>query len=50
MLPKVYHFSISQFEEDDSISIYEGLFADRKFPEDGKPIYIETLSKNVYSE
>jgi AAA15 family ATPase/GTPase len=40
----------SQFEEDNSISIYEGLFADRKFPEDGKPIYIGNLSKNVYVE
>jgi len=40
----------STFEEDDSVSIYEGLFAGRKFSEDGKPIYIGTLSRDFYVE
>jgi AAA15 family ATPase/GTPase len=40
----------SKFEEDESISIYEGLFTDRKFSEDGKPIYIGTLSKDFFVE
>ena len=40
----------NEFEEDDYISIYEGLFTDRKFSEDGKPIYIGSLSKNFYVE
>ncbi len=40
----------SKFEEEDSISIYEGLFTDRKFSEDGKAIYIGTLSKDFFVE
>jgi len=40
----------SKFEEDESISIYEGLFTDRKFSEDGKAIYIGTLSRDFFVE
>ncbi|MDM8552614.1 AAA family ATPase [Desulfobacterales bacterium HSG2] len=41
----------NKFEiEDDSVSVYEGLFTDRKFSEDGKPIYIGTLSRDIYVE
>ncbi|MDM8523711.1 ATP-binding protein, partial [Desulfococcaceae bacterium HSG8] len=40
----------SKFEEDEFVSVYEGLFTDRKFSEDGKPIYIGTLSKNLFVE
>jgi len=36
--------------EEDPILIYEGLFTDRNFPEDGTPIYIGSISKDIYVE
>jgi len=36
--------------EEEPVSVYEGLFTDRKFSEDGKPIYIGTLSKDIFVE
>jgi hypothetical protein len=36
--------------EEDPILIYEGLFTDRNFPEEGTPIYIGSIAKDIYVE